>query len=1196
MRYTYGALVLTSLLLHKELDRGPALHSWDTGGVKDAPAQPLHEDSRQLRFVNTFRPALRLSWLPKPPWGANFLGLAVLLFCLLVEWWASSRGTTWPAQPQPARETAVRRPWARARPLQAPRLDPGWQLEPEFNPELETEQDEGQLALRGTSRGWLSLPHGSPSSCCTFSLPAAPPPCASGMWLASSVNSYEPPWEAQRLSPVTYKATLHGQGSRTDGHPEDDRPRSPLRGSITIRTASCSSPSSSSSSCSCPFSSPSSSSSSSSPSPSPSHLEQQDWHSGYRNLLTAVQDSLGTRQDSTDELESQGSDRSSKLDDPHASEVGTLEHSYVLMVPQRPPEMERVGPRARALLGHFPEGTQSWALPPFAQLNFQQSSAYGKENGILLVAKSLEIHIGPAPVPVRKAAPPKPTSSDQRRMEEETPTGLTHCSHHVCFLGRDAGVKHRLHDAPEEALPRASPKSRWPPKKQGRLSGSPCKPKNVDPGDWALRSMREEVQQCLESHVRKKMVQRQCGLPSVVVWSLRLFHALEDYHLEQLESRRPKATPKGLPVTIRAGSPNRRGSPAGSAKRMQRLQASQAYDALQPPGPEKAKEPPVSPLGTPPGLRRGAASQGPRAKYVLLSVDPGDLRRLLFHLLVKMLDIKRATFPAVVENSFQSIGSLSMCPLPKLIHWGIKTPRPKGLALPFVAGEALYLIDLNIRHKYLLYTWKLPAAYVPSTAERDAAPSWQPRGPKGAVVKAQAHAVAGLPVLLVAHSKGKVLPAGPLQLLSASTSRKPPSVPPPAAAPVEATPPEGGHHKPPDGHMEKQPEENRPQTGVEKLLHLHLGKSICLVSAKTALGHGVRSGPEETLQGPTPQGPPPSPATVSTEQPLSQEGGTAGAQEGPGATGGADAALKGDRSREAKDDPRLGPTASGGVEGLPPETEGQLRGTVLPPPLEKGEEVDRRTGAGEAGGHQLEIEGELCCMVPPPSLEKGGSTAQGGPGGQTVALPSSAGGREDPAEKGEGAQEKREGRGTLGVVLPPLDRKGAGADGKGAGAPRARAREDQVPSPFSGQSGAKVEKGLPRAGKGRARQKEGSIARASLFLEIELAKEKLNLHLKKKLAATLRPPHRAALCLDLDLAKEAGRTRALRATHRRDRAGAQAPAQPGRPFCYICMPLDEAGSQVKRVCWYLPKWILEMNGHRVPQVVHFESEATSVGQ
>lgn len=103
MRYAYGALVLTSLVLHKELGGGPALHSLEAGAGKDGwVTRPPPEGSRQLRFLNTFCPQLGLSWLAKSPAGAHLLGMALLLLWLLVEAWASSRLATWRVRPRPA--------------------------------------------------------------------------------------------------------------------------------------------------------------------------------------------------------------------------------------------------------------------------------------------------------------------------------------------------------------------------------------------------------------------------------------------------------------------------------------------------------------------------------------------------------------------------------------------------------------------------------------------------------------------------------------------------------------------------------------------------------------------------------------------------------------------------------------------------------------------------------------------------------------------------------------------------------------------------------------------------------------------------------------------------------------------------------------------------------------------------------------
>uniref|UniRef100_A0ACB8FK74 Uncharacterized protein n=1 Tax=Sphaerodactylus townsendi TaxID=933632 RepID=A0ACB8FK74_9SAUR len=116
---------------------------------------------------------------------------------------------------------------------------------------------------------------------------------------------------------------------------------------------------------------------------------------------------------------------------------------------------------------------------------------------------------------------------------------------------------------------------------------------------------------------------------------------------------------------------------------------------------------------------------------------------------------------------------------------------------------------------------------------------------------------------------------------------------------------------------------------------------------------------------------------------------------------------------------------------------------------------------------------------------------------------------------------------------------------------------------------------------------EGSIIRTSIFLELELKKAKLNVHLKKKMEAKLRPPQGAGLELTIEPRRKAKTSGAPRQAC----SSARLLGRSRRSFCYVCMPSDETGTQLKTVCWSPPKWILEMNGYRTPEVARLASKS-----
>ncbi|XP_072838763.2 uncharacterized protein LOC140702541 [Pogona vitticeps] len=511
--------------------------------------------------------------------------------------------------------------------------------------------------------------------------------CTSGECLISGSDSYELPWERQWHTPEADEGTL-------DGWSQEE-----------VSSHSSSSPSS------CPY-----------------RLKGWGWHPSEGSFLAAGEGPSGTRPDSTDESEHHVPGASSKLHDCHLVE-GKLEPPDVLLVPERPPERERRVPRRRDVPGRLPEEAEPQVLPRFAQLNVCERSAYGTENGTVWSARSLEIQVVLPPAPVAKPSRPRQTFPNQKParsalrnvLEEATPRASrktrratrpqqkrlvsSTCTpkdfHPEAFALQNMGKETRerlehhvkkkkaqgLRGMPSvvirslrlfrtleyyclqgaEATPRASPRTRQtpPPPQQKRLVSSTCTPEDFDPEAFALQNMDKETRERLEHHVKKKKAQGWSGIPSLVIRSLRLFRALEDYRRE----RGPKKpTPKLQLRPVQAVARNHLDALSRPAKHLQRLPGNKASSLLHPVAPETAKKL---------ALSHRAAFHGPR------ETDPDQHRRLRFHRQVKMADIKRGTCPAAVEDSARRCRA----PSPSLPLLNPKHPR--GKALPASPGQHL---------------------------------------------------------------------------------------------------------------------------------------------------------------------------------------------------------------------------------------------------------------------------------------------------------------------------------------------------------------------------------------------------------------------------------------------------------------------------------------------------------------------------
>ncbi|KAK9393019.1 hypothetical protein NXF25_016281 [Crotalus adamanteus] len=261
--------------------------------------------------------------------------------------------------------------------------------------------------------------------------------------------------------------------------------------------------------------------------------------------------------------------------------------------------------------------------------------------------------------------------------------------------------------------------------------------------------------------------------------------------------------------------------------------------------------------------------------------------------------------------------------------------------------------------------------------------------------------------------------------------------------------------------------------------------------------------------------------------------------------------------------------------GRPAELEGKMRYVSTA-------ETGAGTGSKKDGDHQGELEGTLHYLALPLAPKKG---ARDG---------------DRPAEL-EGM-----------MRYSAIPKQAAQAEGEGTAAGRARSAQrfparaaPSSPSPREAAAGESLagaksrgeadgkaaagfkeartsRKGRERAPRGDAlalslgvqavgRQRDAPITRASLFLQLDLTKEKLNLHLQKRLEAALRPRQRAGLSLRVGTG-----------------AGKERGPPPHRPFCYVCMAPERRGAAVRTGCWALPQRILDMSDGRVPQVARLE--------
>ncbi|KAG8145865.1 hypothetical protein E2320_012323 [Naja naja] len=875
--------------------------------------------------------------------------------------------------------------------------------------------------------------------------------------------------------------------------------------------------------------------------------------------------------------------------------------------------------------------------------------------------------MGPLPAPTAPGSLPRLRVGDKEAAgEKPSPLPLLDQMAIQCL---DFRVKEQQEELAEKTTEKSSPKpsseKEEEPTQPFKVTADPAG--GLPPGNWeevpaVLKAMDEKRRNFLEFHIKKKMVQRRCGVPTVVINSVNRFQSVGK---KSFRENLKKTMQNVLLIPSEAEVPVRpallpRNATAIYMKSLQEPPGAKGHYLFHKANPEEIRKvgcfpAPEEELGLKP-----RDSQRSQRNCILLSVEPEKLRKLFFHLTVKMVEIQKEAFPEMVEDSLRTFNILSVKPLPKPIRFGNKISRPKPLSLAFMAQEALCIIDFNISHKYMVFTWGIPT------------PHSKPMEKATRSLSKAAHRVPQKPpvpiLVLKTPRKGASSPGGPesKQILLIP---KPPQLQAPRRARLA------------------------PAEEPQEVQFTDLFKQSCLAPGapfKKARGAPSRSLARSLAR---PLGDAPTQERVQTEAP----GEAALARHCPesqGATGKGSPSTKPEAPGDGKT--RTLPRAAANLQE---ELQDRPCSTDLPAPLKEGEKgAAKEAGSKEGGGRQEEPEGPLPYGAVPPSLERGPSRRDAGRQGELEgtmhyastppqtragtgsrkgehqqaeleatmhyrALPPSpekgprqrhgdeqgelegticyrapsetpkkgaATGRPRDADRAAelegrlryaagpetGSRKGGDGQAELEATMhysarSPSTEKGAReggalaelggtaeAEGQRAAEERARsaqrfpARASEAGAQSSGQADGKEAAALKEgrtARKGREGTPRGEAlalsvglrsagsrrdaprTRASLFLQLDLAREKLHLRLQKRLEAALRPRQRAGLSLRVETG-----------------AGKRRGPPPARPFCYACPAPERRGAAVRTVCWALPQRILDMSGGRVPQVARLE--------
>ncbi|XP_026539053.1 uncharacterized protein LOC113422379 [Notechis scutatus] len=1118
MRSGYAALVLGSLVLQKDLSGGPSLRSRTAREAdgRDDPAGSCPEGNLLPQFQHLLC-SQGFCWISETTWGFPLAGAVLLLFWLAFEIWSSSCLARWQAQ--------LRQPVATdsqaAQPSSPPPL-----------PEAECEEEKDFPATQAK--------HSS---------------CICGRQLASDFESYELPCQVHR-HPYDPHQTPQSVCQDENLYQKYLPCLPPLLRSTAILPKH------------------SSSSSSSSPSGSSSCLPLLK----HLNLRCHVAtDASRTMHDSSEASEASSSDSSSSDSEDLYFLKKRKQHgpSFIPLFPERLPEIKG----APLLPESHPEikGAPQMSV---AQINIVESSTFEKEDQVILVEKSLEIRMGPLPAPTAPGSLPSLRVRDKEAAgERPSPFPLLDQMAIQCL---DFRVKEQQEELAEKTTEKSSPKpsseKEEEPTQPFKVTADPVDglpPRDSEEVPAVLKAMDEKRRNFLEFHIKKKMVQRRCGVPTVVINSVNRFQSVgKKSFREDLKKTMQNVLliPREAEASARpAFLP--RNAMAFYTKSLQEPPGAKGHYLFHKANPEEIRK--VGSFPAPEELAlKPRDSQRSQRNCVLFSVEPEKLQKLLFHLTVKMVEIQKEAFPEMVEDSLRTFNILSVKPLPKPIRFGNKISRP--LSLAFMAQEALCIIDFNISHKYMVFTWGIPT---PHSRPTEKATRGLSKPAQGVPQKPP------IPILVLKSPRKGASSPGGAESGQILLIPKPPRLQAPHRACLA------------------------PAEEPQEVQFTDHWKQSCL--APGAPSKPARGAPSRSLARPLRDAP--AQERVETEAP----GEVALARpcpESQGAAGKGSPSTKPEAAGDGKTRTLLRAAANtragtGSRKGEPQqaELEATMHYRALPPSPEEG--PGQRDGDEEG-----ELEGTICYRAPSETPKKGAATGRPRDADRAAEL---EGRLRYAAGPDTGSRKGGEGQAGLEATMHYRARsrspeKGARegdalaepggtaeAEGQRAAAERARSAQRFPPARASdagvqssgqtdgkeavalkeGRTGRKGREGAPRGEalalsvglRAAGSRRDAPPTRASLFLQLDLAREKLHLRLQKRLEAALRPRQRAGLSLRVETG-----------------AGKRRGPPPARPFCYACPAPERRGAAVKTVCWALPQRILDMSGGRVPQVARLE--------
>lgn len=190
----------------------------------------------------------------------------------------------------------------------------------------------------------------------------------------------------------------------------------------------------------------------------------------------------------------------------------------------------------------------------------------------------------------------------------------------------------------------------------------------------------EKTKYCLEFHIKKKIIKETWGIPPKETEPLKKSTHFASHFQEKLTANCFTYRKKETSTIVHARS----------------------YECLNFPYVHFASDARPSIMSE--------ARKIPKNVFVR-SLTSEEINKLIYHTTVKSLQVRLGTLPAMVQVSFKAVYFNLKRPLTKLIHYGNKLKRAKDLYLPFIDQDALHLIDFNVKHKYLVFLWKLPTVY-----------------------------------------------------------------------------------------------------------------------------------------------------------------------------------------------------------------------------------------------------------------------------------------------------------------------------------------------------------------------------------------------------------------------------------------------------------------------------------------------------